>query len=286
MDTAIATPSSAPAAAGRRLTQGALFEQATIDGTQAVPTTWRYAIFSSQRTGSNYLCQRLCNVQGQLGMPAEYLNERAFRGLGQQLLPQAGDKLQLGAWLRAVEGVRTTVDGCFGVKVQPNQLLPMFQRKIPAVQRYLAQYDRLVLMTRRDKLGQAVSGAIAMATNKWFSHDGRDPSFTDAQVQALLPVIARNLVRYIDEEHLILQVGRATGRPTLHVEFEDIVARPEDVFSRVTAFLLEGRGQQRLHEDTAFATLPERPPGVEAERLRQAFLSYIGGQPMAAVAGG
>lgn len=284
MDTAIATPSSAPVAVSRRLPQGALFEQATIAGTQAVPTTWRYAIFSSQRTGSNYLCQRLCNVQGQLGMPAEYLNERAFRGLGQQLLPQAGDKLQLGAWLKAVEGVRTTADGCFGIKVQPNQLLPMFQRKTPAVQRYLVQYDRLVLMTRRDKLGQAISGAISMATNKWFN-DGRDPSFTDAQVQSLLPVVAHNLARYIDEERLILAVGRATRRPTLHVEFEDIVAQPDSVFARVTAFLLEGRGQQPLHEDADFATLPERPPGVEAERLRQVFLAYVGGQQVAAPAG-
>lgn len=284
MDNALATPPSAPAAAGRRLPQGALFEQAAIAGTQAVPTTWRYAIFSSQRTGSNLLCQRLCNVHGQLGMPAEYLNERAFRGLGKQLLPQAGDKLQFGAWLRAVEGVRTTADGCFGIKVQPNQLMPLFQRKIPAAQRYLAQYDRLVLMTRRDKLGQAVSGAISMVTNKWFN-DGRDPSFTDAQVQSMLPVVAHNLARYIDEERLILAVGRATGRPTLHVEFEDIVAQPDAVFSRVTAFLLEGRTPQALREDADFATLPERPPGVEAERLRQAFLACIGGQQAAAVAG-
>lgn len=284
MDTAIASP-SVPVAADRRLPQGALFSQASIEGTQAVPTTWRYAIFSSQRTGSNYLCQRLCNVQGQLGMPAEYLNERAIRGLGPQLLPQAGKALQLGAWLRAVEGVRTTADGCFGIKVQPNQLLPLFQRKADAVQKYLARHDRLVLMTRRDKLGQAVSGAIAMATNKWFNHDGSEPSFTDAQVHAMLPLIARNLGRYIDEERLILAVGRATKRPTLHVEFEDIVAQPDSVFARVSAFLLEGRGQPAVREETDFATLPERPPGIEAERLRRAFLAYIGGQAPAAAQG-
>ena len=50
---------------------------ARFDCGESVEPRYRYAIFSSQRTGSNYLCARLLNVKDCLGIPMEYLHADA-----------------------------------------------------------------------------------------------------------------------------------------------------------------------------------------------------------------
>lgn len=265
------------AAAREPLQIRTLQTEVQVPGASPVPARSRYAIYSFQRTGSNYLCQRLCAVQGRLGLPAEYLNGLTVQALAPQLLPAGGGKgAPMGQYLSALEAVRTTADGCFALKVQPNQLLPLFRGKAAQVPQFLHRFDRLVLMTRRDKLGQAISGALAMATRQWFN-DGRDPALSEEQVRQLMPVVALNLSRYVEEERHILRAGRASGRPTLHVEFEDVVADGDAVFERVTRFLLDGEAAG-LQEERDSVVMPERPPGREAARLRASFLAFIAGE--------
>jgi LPS sulfotransferase NodH len=116
----------------------------------------RYLIFSQPRTGSNYLCRRLCNVRGRFGLPSEYLNPRHVPLLLPRLIPSKADSAiitaDLSAYLSALGRVRTTDDRMFGIKVHVAQLVHHIGRDIDRVMSFVEGFDRIILMTRGDKL--------------------------------------------------------------------------------------------------------------------------------------
>jgi LPS sulfotransferase NodH len=99
---------------------------ARFDSETTAEPAFSYAILSSQRTGSNYLCARLSNIADRFGFPMEYLHADAIRLMGARLLPDVTGNISLDSYLRAVARVRTSRDGWFGTKVQPDQLLRPF----------------------------------------------------------------------------------------------------------------------------------------------------------------
>jgi LPS sulfotransferase NodH len=260
---------------GKTLTPGQELYRARHDLPEAA-TAFRYLVFSSQRTGSNYLCRRLCNIKDRFGLPSEYLHPKAIAMMSGRLMPDAndGEKIPLGKYLRGLERVRTTADGAFGMKVQPMQILTLVQKDRKSLLNFIGRFDRIVLMTRRDKLGQAISGAIAAQTGKWFD-DGKEPELDAAQVASLFPVIAQNLVRYIEEERLILDIGRTISKPLLRIEYEEIEQDGPAAFNGLVDFLTGGQTAGLIEEGTLPVT--EKPPGKLAKELRKRFLDYIGG---------
>jgi LPS sulfotransferase NodH len=238
--------------------------------------TLRYLVLSPQRTGSNYLCRRLCNVRGRFGLPTEYLNPQITRMIVPRILPgQPVNQLPpLGRYMAALERIRTSEDGLFGIKVQPEQLYPHTGRTSKAVLGFVGQFDRLVLITRRDKLGQAISGALAQATEKWFN-DGSTPVLNPQQRQRIMPLIANNLARYMVEEQVILDMGRQFAKPMLRVEYEDIEADGQAVFLEVADFLT-GSAAGELAEAGALP-VPEKAGGALAAELRAHFLDRVQG---------
>lgn len=236
----------------------------------------RYLILSSPRTGSNYICRRLCNIKDHFGMPSEYLNQVNIRALAPRLCEiKEGEQLALGLYLESLESVRTTTDGFFGLKVQPKQLLAVLGKKKGAIQNFINRFDRVIFMTRSDKLGQAISGAIAQVTGKWFN-DKSEPDFDEANLNAMMPLIARNLSHYIDEENFILTAAKNSSRAVMRVNFEEIEHNADEVFNSVVRFL--GRNLADLHEDHSLTVMPERPEGIVAAKLREKFLIYISGK--------
>jgi LPS sulfotransferase NodH len=157
-----------------------------------------YLILAPQRTGSNYLCRRLCNVRGRFGMPSEYLNPVAIRMLAPRLLPGiAAESVPFADYMTAVKRARTSEDGWFGIKLQPAQLAA-FAPGDRALFDFAASFQRIVVLSRRrDKLGQAISGTLAQLTGTWFN-DGTPPAIDRARWPQLFPAIAANLARYID----------------------------------------------------------------------------------------
>ena len=236
----------------------------------------RYLVLSPQRTGSNYLCRRLCNVRGRFGLPSEYLNPPAVRMIVPRILPGLPiDKLPpLGRYMAALERIRTSEDGMFGIKVQPEQLYPHTGRETKGALEFVRRFERLVLITRRDKLGQAISGAIAQSTEKWFN-DGSTPVLNPQQRQMIMPLIARNLARYMVEEQAILSIGRQSTIPLIRVEYEDIEADGQAVFREVADFLSGGSAGE-LIEDVGLPT-PEKSGGELADELRAQFLKKVQG---------
>ena len=230
----------------------------------------RYAIFSSPRTGSNYLCARLNNLEHRLGIPMEYLHADAIRLMGARLLPGAVGPVKLERYLDAVARVRTTRDGWFGVKIQPDQLFPVFEGDITRVARFLESFDRLIFMTRADKLGQAVSGAIAHATGVWFNF-GEESVMANSDATLLFPQIDRLHTQYVAEDGLISELRRKlAGRPQIHIAYEKIQHDPQSAFQCVAAFL--GLEKTALAAEKLITQPTRKPLGDWAEQVRSAYL--------------
>jgi LPS sulfotransferase NodH len=208
-------------------------------------------------------------------MPGEYLNPAAMRMLVPRLLPgTAFESVPFASYMHAVQRARTTADGCFGIKVQPAQLAAIAPGD-RALFDFAASYQRIVVLTRRDKLGQAISGTIAEQTGTWFN-DGTPPALDESQFPRLFPAIAANLARYIEEDRRLAALGKALERPWLRLVHEDIVADGQGAFETLVEFLAGGEAIG-IEESTDIA-VPERPPGVLAETLRERFLHFIGGR--------
>ncbi len=232
----------------------------------------RYAIFSSPRTGSNYLCARLNNASGCLGMPMEYLHADAIDLIGARVFPGATGAIDLRRYLDAVATVRTTRDGWFGVKIQPNQLLPLFEDDVRKAAEFLRSFDRLIFMTRDDKLGQAVSGAIAHATGAWFNF-GDEPDLAGTDIARLFPLIARLELQYGREERMMSDIARRLqDRPVLHIVYEDLLENAEKLFRDAAAFL--GCSDPALIEEKSTTTPTRKPPGAWADRVKAAYLEF------------
>ncbi len=236
--------------------------------------TRRYLILAPQRTGSNYLCRRLCNVRGRFGMPSEYLNPVAIRMLAPRLLPgTAPDSVQFAAYMEAVQRARTSADGWFGIKLQPAQLAA-FAPGDRALFDFAASFQRIVVLSRRDKLGQAISGTLAQFTGTWFN-DGTPPAVDPSYWPQLFPAIAANLARYIDEDRRLAALGKALPLPWLRIEYEEILGNGQAAFEKLVDFL--SVGETVVLDEAADAAVPEKPSTETSEALRARFLQYIGG---------
>jgi LPS sulfotransferase NodH len=235
--------------------------------------SWTYLILSPQCTGGNYLCRRIGDVRGRFGMPGEYLDPAAARMLASRLLPGTPpENIPFASYMGAVQRARTSADGCFGIKVQPAQLAA-FAPGDRALFDFAASFERIVVLTRRDKLGQAISGTMAQLTGSGFK-DGTPPAMDDARLPQLFPVIAANLARYIDEDRRIAALGKALDRPWLRLLYEDIARDGQEAFACLVDFLAGGE-PIRL-EEAADVPVPELR-GDFPEKLRARFLRYIGG---------
>jgi LPS sulfotransferase NodH len=260
----MSTVNSLPAAAA----PGQRFYLPEYDQLPFRDPSWAYLILSPQCTGSNYLCRRLCNVRGRFGMPGEYLDPAAARVLAPRLLPGTPpENVPFASYMRAVQRARTSADGCFSIKVQPAQLAA-FAPGDRALLDFAGPFERIVVLTRRDKLGQAISGTIAQLT-------GTPPAMDDARLPQLFPAIAANLARYVDEDRRIAALGKALDRPWLRLVYEDILRDGQGAFDCLVDFLAGGEPMEL--EETAEVPVPEKPPGDFAEELRARFLRYIGG---------
>jgi LPS sulfotransferase NodH len=236
--------------------------------------SWTYLILSPQCTGGNYLCRRLCDVRGRFGMPCEYLDPAAARMLAPRLLPGTPpENIPFARYMQAVQRARTSADGSFGIKVQPAQLAA-FAPGDRALFDFAASFERIVVLTRRDKLGQAISGTIAQLAGAWFK-DGTSPAMDDARLPQLFPAIAANLARYVDEDRRIAALGKALDRPWLRLVYEDIVRDGREAFACLVDFLAGGEPIEL--ERAADVPVPGKPLRGFAEELRARFLRYIGG---------
>lgn len=258
-----------------RISDKEFYESRALDAVATASSTSRYIIYSSERTGSTYLCGRLCNVKDRFGLPSEYLNPKAIQSLAPRLSAAAAKGLSLPEYLGGVRRLRTTADGWFGIKVQPKQLLPHLPKTKDSVTQFLQRFERIIVLTRRDKVGQAISGAIAEASRKWYT-DGTEPALRERELENLNPLVAAKLDQYVREEISILDAATRTRRPVLYLEYEEIQAESDAALDNVLVHLGEPRGLSGV-EEVEIVKVTEKPAGELAKRLRVQFMDFIAG---------
>ena len=139
---------------------------------------------------------------------------------------------------------------------------------------FAASFERIVVLSRRDKLGQAISGTLAQITGTWFN-DGTPPAIDRSRWPQLFPAIAANLARYIEEDRRLAALGKALARPWLRIEYEEILGDGQAAFERLVDFL--SVDEAVILEEAEDVAVPKRPPVEISEALRTRFLQYIGG---------
>lgn len=174
-----------------------------------VPPARGYAICSLPRSGSNILCD-LLGQTGVAGRPRELLHEAA----------RTAEPRPAAEWMAALREAGSTANGVFAIKLFPPHLARLesqhgirFFDWFPGLQ--------VVLLRRRDLLGQAISLALATQTGRWVSAN---------QPKAAPRYEARRIARMLD--HLAEWEGywrrrfAVTGVQPLELYYEDFAAQP------------------------------------------------------------
>lgn len=131
----------------------------------------KYLILSQPRTGSTMISSALMH-SGVAGVPMEYFNVRHLK-----LLPQPLTMQVLKDYYADLLCRRTSPNGVFGMKIHFDQFSPIFMEngavKKAGIQ-FLKSFDRTILVSRTDKVAQAISQMNADRNRKWNSENKGD----------------------------------------------------------------------------------------------------------------
>jgi len=196
-----------------------------------------YIIAATPRTGSTLLCRMLW-ATGRVGAPKEYLNpmqlrdwevrmgsarsrwlHRALSGRRLVLAGQGWSHARLSAHLQRVRQRRSS-GGWFGLKLHHHHR-----------QRLVGEASRWILLTRHDRVAQAVSWARALQTNQWIGGEPPRPARYSRRL------IRRCLSEIVSGEAIWEARLKAAGVAPLRLRYEDLAAAPQLTVRAVLAHL-------------------------------------------------
>jgi LPS sulfotransferase NodH len=215
-----------------------------------------YWLCATPRSGSTALCHALA-ATGAAGRPGEHLSlqnrERALAEFGGRSFPEL---------LEHVQQATTTPNGVFGLKVMSGGYLESLLGEVQNLHRDASLAKaladafpdlRLVFLTRRNKVRQAVSHWRAIQSDLWhLPREGQTklPREDAYRFEAVDTLVHDIVMREAAWQGFFDQIDR---RP-LTIAYEDFAATPETVIRHVLDYLgLEPAAGWRLGE------LPLRP---------------------------
>ena len=177
-----------------------------------------YLVCSLPRSGSSLLCE-LLGATGVAGAPAEFFHPDKMAALRERWGVATLDE-----YVRELLARKTSPNGVFGAKAHWGQYRPAFGEADP---RSVFPDARLVFITRRDRLRQAISWVRALQTRKWADQDrpaAERPAVFDYED------VTTKLMRIDREEEAWEALFERYGIEPQRVVYEDFVdARDETV---------------------------------------------------------
>jgi LPS sulfotransferase NodH len=186
---------------------------------------FRYVMCSTPRCGSNLVGDML-HDSGLAGDPQEYLNARYIAGYLRA--NGGGTTIELKPYQQELETRRTSPNGVFGVKIHFEHVESLWKSNMAAAATYLRKCDRFLLLTRRDKLAQAVSLYKARETQIWSSLDyqflDKDDPRLSIKPEFNAVQILHALTDLVQQETRWRALLEACQLPYTEVVYEDFVA--------------------------------------------------------------
>lgn len=182
-----------------------------------------YAICTSPRSGSNFLCQHLSSTEV-LGYPLEYFNWPGRRFFDDPDFPK-----DVAGQVDKILTVGATPNGIYGLKI--------FAHQHDWISKEIDWLDalpdlRFVFLSRRDLLGQAISWARALQTGQYRSTQPvrQIEVFDGALIQKQLDALVREKARW---EMFFAR----TGIIPLRLEYESVILNPEEAVGQIAKLL-------------------------------------------------
>lgn len=217
----------------------------------------RYVLCSSPRSGSTLISDMLYRI-GLAGDPLEYFNKKLL-----DYYQKHYGKTGIDAYLEDIERRRTSPNGIFGIKLHYYQAAMVWKGRESEGLTHLARYDKKILITRRDKIAQAVSLYRAQKTQIWSSEDKSFMSDNDPRKKIEVPYdpvrIAYALSQLINEEAGWRNLLEQAGIPFTEICYETYVAD----YEKQSAKLLQSLGVNLGEEQISAPTLKKQSENID-----------------------
>lgn len=222
--------------------------------------TKRYVIGTSARSGSTFLCDRICEY-GALGYPNEFLNEHYVYEF-ERVFPHPS----LSDYQRYLANKFSSNQGVFGLKADWWRFLQAQEQDF--LQELTEPVDLIVHLWREDYVSQAISWVLAISSNVWHSRDLFHLTIDDAHagVEYSADEIKRHARAILQQEYKWREYIGRTQTPSLDLKYED-VARDVDASVRAIA---ERLGVRELNGPPRRDRIVRSTSGV-AEAWRRRF---------------
>lgn len=126
------------------------------DFQHAVPVKFQYAILCGHRMGSNMLSEALYET-GLAGDPMEFFNLRLLKRLFEQ---RGTTHIAFADYIAEMKSRRTSPNGVFGFNIKADQFINCFKDNQATGIHLIKDCQYVLLLTRKDKIRQAVSQYI------------------------------------------------------------------------------------------------------------------------------
>lgn len=223
-----------------------------------------YAIFTTPRSGSTYLCE-LLNSTKIAGYPTEHL-----RLATQELACNCNfDYFRL---LNNLMQCRITNNSVFGTKFISHFLFDL-QRAKPDFKQIFNYIDKFILLVRKDKIAQAVSIVLAHQTNIWHLHNNNknidyQSKLRDITINNdLLADVEQKYTAITNQEARLKKILENNQVKPLEIIYEDIVANPKLQINKILDFLEIVRPQEQEIQITS--SVQKMPSDISQEIIRQ-----------------
>ncbi|MBX3484599.1 Stf0 family sulfotransferase [Phenylobacterium sp.] len=184
----------------------------------------RYLIATTGRTGSTLLCSRIAEY-GDLGFPNEFLNE-SYISEFERLFPNPS----LDDFERYVSSCFASRDGVFGLKTDWWRF--RLAREAELLRAFYEPLDLIVWLRREDFVAQAVSLALAQATQVWHVRGDGDGDDDLAARHAETPFDARAIIEQarniLNQEYYWRLYFESCDTPRVELTYEDLARNVDD----------------------------------------------------------
>ena len=223
-----------------------------------------YAILTTPRSGSTYLCD-LLDSTGIAGHPSEHLRLAA-----QELARYCNfNYLSL---LDNLKQYRTTDNGVFGTKLISHFWFELQQTR-PDFRQIFQSIDKFILLVRQDKLAQAVSLVVAQKTNVW--HLRGDAKNVNYRSKLEDIEIDNSLLNEVEQKYDFINKQEARLRKILsdnqvepfEVVYEDILENAPLQIDRIIDFL--GIAKPEPYLMNIESGIKKMPSSISQEIIRQ-----------------